>query len=153
MLFNANAKAIVWHTPCLSSWQKKLPKCKSLVFTSGWLIFFPCWNPTIHCEEAYKANLTYHRWLNPSPHVMNTKIVKLLPCYVTNLRSLFVVVFRPNFIATFCISRIEEGRARASPLLHNIEKEFHCQKFHLYPFAFRHLLWLQRHCHLQLQWC
>jgi hypothetical protein len=153
MLFNANAKAIVWHTPCLSSWQKKLPKCKSLVFTSGWLIFFPCWNPTIHCEEAYKANLTYHRWLNPSPHVMNTKIVKLLPCYVTNLRSLFVVVFRPTSLQLFASLELKKDGQEHHHCCTTLKKSFIAKSFISTLLHFSAFFWLQRHCHLQLQWC
>ncbi len=139
----------MWHTPCLSR-GKNLPKCKSLVFKSGWLIYFSCWNPTIHCE-AYKANLTIdgsiHHHIQWTPRSSNCRLVMWLtynPCLLLSFAQLHC-----NFLH---LSNRKKGRARPSLLKHNIEKEFHCQKFHLYPFAFHHLLWLQRHWHLQLQW-
>jgi len=71
MLFNANAKAIVWHTPCLSSWQKNLPKCKSLVFTSGWLIFFlveiqpSIVRPLRPTLPTIDGSIHHHMWWTP----------------------------------------------------------------------------------------
>jgi hypothetical protein len=71
-----------------------LPKCKSLVFKSGWLIIFSCWNPTIHCE-AYKANLTidgsihHHMWW--TPRSSNCRLVLWLtynPCLLSSFAQL-----------------------------------------------------------------